>query len=358
VVNKWFRFMPFYFFIKSIFIYRREINKILKDKNIKKIISVSDNNIFVGYLFKRAKSLDIETFVIQWALSYPTQRIDGRLPLGSQGFLRMGVYLIHKYLRKFIIKIILIFFLGEDFTRVNGKTIASGPSQKFGVINKMAYEYFSSRGIKKDKMAIVGYLDFYFAERVKKEFDTNSDLKIKIANKYNINLNKKNITLYSSPLNTIPSILNDQEQREYVEKIIKTIRKILNEKDYDILFKIHPSEDINLYKGLENNGVKIYDKGVDNNKLIYFSDLHIGSNSTTSFIPMVMKKDIIFLNLFKLSGVEGAREYLLINQYIHSFEDFEKCLQEFRLNKLKKQYKESNDLLINDSLSKIINWIN
>ena len=235
--------------------------------------------------------------------------------------------------------------------------IGVGSSKKFGVINQDAFLIMKKLGIKEAKMSIVGYLDFALAEKAAEQF-SESQAKQNLALKYNLNLNKKNIIIYSSSFNAKDAkLFSNEEQIAYYKEIIKTIREVFSEQEANILFKIHPSESIDFYKSLEQYGVKIYGKEVKNEELILLSDLYIAHYSTTNFTAMILQKPAIFLNLLKAEAVEITRELFGIKEYVKEKEKFKQLLSDFKNNRLQAQYELSDNIYTANSLEKILNWI-
>jgi len=345
--------IPLLYFAASIYYYKKEVDMLLKEESISKMISVNDNSLYMKYLFNKANKKGIETMVLQWALTYPWQRARVKTP-------RLWRRIAYRILKPIYIKFknLIVFFIAGGGTDRSKGVLGSGPAKKFGVINKQAYDFFVANGISKEKMSIVGYLDFHLAEDTLRRLDSDVGIREKIADKYGINTEKKNIALYYSPTSKKDVTgLSEKEDYELEETIVKTIRKVCPENEYDILFKIHPSEEVGLYAGLSKYGVKIFDKDTKNDELIYFADLYIAHSTTTNFIPIMMGKEAVFINPLNLSAVDTTKKLFSIKQFAVETEDFEDLLMEYSGGTLEKQYDKSDeDIFTKDSLRKILEW--
>ena len=340
---------------KAVKFFKKSADNFLKDSSIKKIVSVNDNSIYMRYFLGQANRKGIDTMILQWALSYEGQRLR---PKKNRGFLERNIYYFTKFILSFFNKTARRIIFGGDFEHKKG-VAGAGPAKRLGVINEQAKNYLLENGVSGGKISIVGYLDFYLAEKMKKELDNNLGQKIRIAEKMGVNLSKKNITIFSCPLYLKDvTVLTKEGQLEYTEKMFKTIRENCLESLFQINFKAHPSEDLLIYEPLAKKyGVRLFDKNTNNFELIYLSDLYISENSTTNFIPIIMGKDSIFENFIDLPVVEKAREYFGIKRYIHEITEFEALIKGWAGGKLEKQYAYDEKIFTKDSLQKIVNWV-
>ena len=345
---------PVFPLIRDLIFYKKQIRALLNDKQIKKIISVNDGGIYVGYLMTEANKRGIDTAVLQWALAYAYEE-QRKMPKKIVVFWRLVLYRLAKPAYIFFKKLAALLILGV----YQGKgVLGGGAAKRFGVINQQAFEFFRKQGVPAEKMTVVGYLDFYLAEKMKKNFDNDKQTSLKTALEYNINLSKKNIIVYSSPFYIKDiKIITAEEQVRYYKKLIEKIKEICSLEKYDILFKIHPIEDLNTYKSLENIGIKIFDKNADNHTLIYLSDLYIADSTTTNFIPIMMGKNAIFINFYKLPLVESSKDCFGIKKFVTDENEFNRLLKLYHEKKLPVQYEKDEEIITPDSLTKILNWI-
>lgn len=354
-VNPYLCLIPLYRTIKEYKYYTEEITRIITKEHPQKIITTNDQGFYMGFLMKIANLANIETLVLQWALTYPGQRI---LPAVKTSTFRKFIYRIGKPLYVQIKKILLQFVLKQTDDWSKG-TIGGGRAKKFGVINEQAKEFFVKHDIPSEKMQVVGFIDFHLSEKLMK--DTNLDISKKniLAKDLEIDLTKKNVIFYSTPFNRKDiGILSDEDQYKMTEITVGTIREICPFDKFEIIFKPHPTENHLQYASLSKYNVKFTNPLGDNNKLIYLSDLYIAGVSTTNFIPLVMDKDAIFVNLAKLKQIESARSFFGIKKFVTEKTDLVNLLIDFKNGKLEKQYDSSDKIITCDSLNKILKWIN
>lgn len=334
--------------------FKQGVNKLLSDREINKFIAVNDNSVYVRYLFTEANKKNIDTAVLQWALIYEGQR---ERPPRNVLWWRKIMYRFGKPLYILARKTLTRLFLRTGFEDAKS-VIGDGPSKRLGVINKQAYDFFISKGLPAEKTSIVGYLDFHLAEQTKKDFDADQNKREQAAKRLNISLSKKNIVIYSTPLYTKEIIIfTENDQLAYFRRLIAVLLKEYKEKDYDILFKVHPAENERLYQPLRDLGVKVIDKHTSNPELVYFAELYIADGTTTNFIPIIMGKDCIFTNLFNLTAIETTKECFGIKKFINDWDEFETLLKLHHLGKLPRQYEVREDIIVENSLEKILAWV-
>jgi len=344
--KKLLKIIPFYYPLKNFYFYRKNVRSLFNNKSIKKIISVVDLNFYYKLLFHEANLRGIETMLMQWALTheYSIKKKNNE----KKYFLKTFYFNIVSLLLKFI--------GGIKNNKV--KVLGGGNTNKFGVINEPAFRLFKSAGVDEKKMSIIGYIDFHEAEKKYLSIKKNKKLQNSITKRLGINSNKKIITIFTTPFNVKDlKILSKIEQINYYKKIVSNIRIVFNKKEADIYLKIHPAESKEKYSSLKEFEVKIFDKNIHNEELIFFTDLYIAHHSTTNYIPIIMNKNSIFINLLNLELIELTKKYFGIIQYINNYKMFNKLLSDFKNNRLDKQYSEKEKIITPDSLKKILNWI-
>ena len=334
--------------------YRLEISRIFKEFKIAKVIAPNDSGLYSRYLFKVAKSKGAETLVLQWAMSYEGSRERQRKETVSY---RKLLYQFLKPLYAFFKRSVARLTLGFGFD-LGKDLVGFGNSDRMGVMNERALKHFLSNGVSPEKLSVVGYLDHYFAEAVKKELDQNLAKREAVFKKFGLDPLRKNIVFFSSIYSGKDLFVLSQEgQYEFTKKIFESIRKVCPESEHDLSLKIHPAEDIELYRPLEKMGVKIFGKDTDNYELIYCNDLYIAGGTATNFVPLIMGKDAIFINFLKLPVIEATKEVFNIKKFMTDYGEFENLLSLFKEGKLPKQYENMEGIVTKDSLSKIVRWI-
>jgi len=342
-------------YARNINAFRAGVRKLFYNgSRIRKIISVNDSGIYIRHLFNEAHKIGIETVILQWAMSFEGNR--DRRKKQARGF-RGFLYVFGKPLYAKLKRLIARLILGHGF--IMAKALSGhGNSDKFGVINRQAYDYFARNGVPEEKLSIVGYLDYHFAEKVKNNFDQNEKEREAAAQRLSINTRRKRIVFFSSPYNGKDiKILTNEEQYNFTEALVKTIRAVFPAETHDIYLKIHPSENIELYQPLTKWGVKLYDKHTDNYELIYFADLYIAGGTGANFIPLVMGKDAIFVNFLKLSLIESIKKVFNLKNFVTDYQTFTELLIDFKNGALPKQYYDVDGVTTPDSLKKILEWI-
>jgi len=348
------RRLPLYVTIRNAVHYSREVEKMLRERKPARIVATNDQGFYMRRLIEEANRRGVDTAVLQWALTYPGQRIrpQKQAPLWRKHIYRIGKPL-YIHIRDNLLKIAL----GND-SRWHKGIIGGGSAKRFGVINKQALEWFKARGVPAEKMTVVGYLDFHLSKEINEEFCRDASKKEEAAKRHNIDLKKKNIIFYSTPFNRKDTaILTDEEQRRMTETLVRAVRDICPKDEYGLLFKPHPSETKEQYSYLSPYSVSFMDPLADNSELIALSDLYIAGVSTTNFIPISMDKDAVFVNLAKLPQVESARPFFGIKKFVTEPAELHLLLNDFKRGNLERQYEGREKIITDESLEKILNWI-
>ena len=346
--------LPFYRTVTRARHYTREVGALLSRSSPSQIIGTNDQGFYMRYLIEEANRRGVKTSVLQWALTYPGQQI---LPVKNTPRWRKVLYRLGKPLYVKVRDGLIASALGNN-NRWSKGMIGGGSAKRFGVINGQALELFAAHGIPREKMTVVGYLDFHWSKEIEKRIEADQSIRRAIAEKHDIDLNKENIIFYSTPFNRKDTvILSDAKHRKMTETVIQTIREICPPDQYGVLFKPHPSETKGGYQYLAPYSVTFLDPVADNNELIALADLYIAGVSTTNFIPITMNKKAIFVNLAKLRQVESARPFFGIKKFVTEPAEFRDLLTDFKRGKLEPQYSGREKIIVDDSLQKIIDWI-
>lgn len=339
-----FKRFPYIQFLRFARIYQEKIKAVLNNASIKKIIAVHDGGFYFNDLFIRAKKRGIDAMVLQWALTYDLQK-----PVPKPHFFLS----MRNSMRGVLLK------LACGIRSSNAKTILGmGAASKMGVINQQAKNYFRKCGVPEGKMTVVGYMDFQLAEDLKQKLDIDTKARNEKAASLGIDTSKKNIIICSSAYNSnVVHVLDDKGQLAFYEDIVIALEKVYPKDLYAISLKIHPIENISLYKPLEKYGVRLYDKFVSSPELVYFADLYIADSSTMNFIPIIMGRQCIFVNFLRLPLIEASRTYFGIKKYISDRAEFASLLEDYANSTLTSQYETHPDIFTSDSLKRIIAWV-
>lgn len=333
---------------------KQEFTKFFEGARVKKVICSSDMRPYINYFLQKAEGSGADTFLLQWGIS--GEDIDTtpgkELPIVklSRAICDNAYHLTKGLMLKYI--------FGCKVTR-KAPSPGMGNARRVGAISEFEYESFKNAGVDAKKLSIVGYIDSDLAQKNAAFLDKNTATKQELARKYGINTDKKNILLLSTPFNIRDiTVFSDAQQLAYYEEIILAIRRTFSSDEADILLKVHPAEDINLYRPLEKYGVKLYEKTSPTEDLIYFSNLYLGRRSTANFIPLAMDKEAIFLNFTNIPVSPGIQKAFGIKKMISDEREFQKLLGDFKKGNLEKQYDESvKKKFVRNSVQKIVNWI-
>lgn len=336
--------------------YRWKIQKLLKKNIFQKIIANNDTNFFNNYLFQKANQMGAQTMVLQWSIFGRQRKEEAYQKSWDPKITGPWWKKIGKLIKR---KMVNSLMERGNISQRGRRNLGAGQAQKIGVFNQKTFAILKKAGIKEEKMAIVGSMDFVQAEKIQEELFKDSLLREKTAQKYGLDLAKKNIIIFSSPFNTKDiCLLSDQEQLTYFQKIAHCVREVFNPKGADILLKIHPAENLTTYQSLKALGVKLFDKFANNEELIALSSLYIATCTTTNYIAIAMNKEAIFINLLELERIECVKPSFGIKKFVHNEEELKKLLRDFKNNCLERQYEiPPEDIYTKNSLQKIINWI-
>lgn len=343
--------------------YKKECKKLIKTQQPYGMLAVTDTGFYHHCLFTVASNLGVKTFVFQWApLAAPYIRSRAKIEalkiqqLKMRPLKRFFKSCLYKYNDGLMRHISAL--LGFDTRKLS--IMGLGASQKLGVINSDSYKIFKEAGVSESKMSIIGSLDFDKAINTKKLFDSSDAVRNAASKKYAINRNKINIAIYTTPFNTKDiTIFSNEEQTKFYYEIVKTIRTVFEKDTTNILLKIHPAENTDIYKPLEELGVKIYGKDTKNEELIYFADLYISSPSTSNYIPITMGKNAIFINFLEAPSVlvNPLKEAYGIKKVISDKNEFIKLLTDFEKGRLQKQYTDEHIIKDGRCRERIKEWL-
>jgi hypothetical protein len=340
-------FLPFYRAINLYFDHKNKYKNFLNSNSIDTLITTYQKGFFYDCLMGVANSLGVKTMMLGWVVTNPYHQ------LVTKEYDKIAKKLTKEKILLFIKRHIYHRLL-EKFTNL----ISRGGAQKIGVINQFSYNVLKKKGVPENKISIVGYANFDLAKKTLDLLNNSPETKKALAKKYDIDINKKNIIIYSSPFYR-NGFISPQKFIEYYHGIIKTVREVFSTKEADILFKLHPAEELSVdsYAIFKDMQVKLY-RDISNEELISFGDLYIAHWSTANFVPIAMEKDCIFINLIKLPFADLYKEMFSIKKFISEENEFKKLLIDFKNGTLIKQYDKNSILSDGKCLARIIHWIN
>jgi len=344
--------LPLFSLIGSRLAFRRAVREFLEKTKPDILIGAEDNEFYNNLLFLEANKKGIKTIVLQWAIFAKSLMLDPKNK-GLQKKEFKNPNLLERCYGQLVESLSRLLGL----YRVTVNKVGGGTAQKVGVINKYFYDLLKGLGVPESKLEVVGSIDWELARAAQRAVSEDEEKK-RLQQKHGLDLAKKNIAIFSIPFNLRDvNILSDSEQLSLYERLVKMIQEILPRAEYDVLLKIHPAENLELYAPLRKLGVKLFDKAASNEELIALSDLYIEDSSTTNFIAIIMNKDCIFLNLFQLPVIEESKEIFGIKKFVYDHEELRGLLAAYRDHALPKQYDQSA-ITTDNCAQKIISFIN
>lgn len=313
--------------------FRKKVEKIILQYKFKLFLQVNDSNIYNDIIVKVAKRLKIATLVLQWAITSPEElylknrEIKKHIILKTKKKYEIIIWKFVEKLLKILYHPILIFFGVYSNYKLS---FGQGDSNIIGVINEYSKNLLIKQGINEKKIRIVG--SFHYDDAIKIKNKNIDDLK----KKYNIKDSIISIIYFSQPFYRKDlMVLTLEEQLNYIEDLITYIGNFFYNKgkDYILLIKLHPAEDLSDYKRFFNRKNLKLITDADNNELILLSDICISQNSTVLQNVIILKKSVIALNILKLKEIEIGSQVLGIKKCVNTWEEFIQTLDIFNKNK-------------------------
>ncbi len=344
--------IPIYSPLQKASIFVKNCRKFLYDERPKKIVSMHNYKFFFSLaLFYEANKLNIETIVLQWGFN----------PLGNKG-IRQSAKNIKPIKVSLLSKI--YFYIVNTVGRFIGiykEELSMGSemssAKKVGVIDCFSKDSYINLGYKKNSISIVGHADSQLVVELRKKLDSSKEFKQNLLNKYNIREGKKNILMASTMLNRKDiRILDDFGQDLYYNAVFKTLRDILPASEYNILFKLHPSEQ-DIYNISRSNDIMILDDSAEIIDLMSIADLYIAHpNTTVNYMSLALKVPSIFINFSGYVFFDLVKDFYGIKQVVKDHDVLKRLLDDYKNNKLEPQFNKSE--VVVDSVDRIVNFIN
>lgn len=342
--------IPIYKPLLNNYLYIKKCREVLFDINVDKIIFPENTSLKRRLLVREANKIGVETIVLQWALNFVESN-----DIVSKNRLAKS-FKKNNFLKRIYINLVVFLNFLFNFDRPKSPYLFKQQNvKKIGVIDKKSIKVFAFHKYDINKIDIVGHIDNYLINVLKNRLSNKIFFEYLLA-KNELSKNKKRVLVISTSFNHKDiRILSNEAQDDYYYKLFITIKKILG-KDYEILFKLHPSEP-DIYNNCRQLGVKIYGENTQTEELVCLSDLYIAHpQSTVNYMAQAIDKPSIFINIIGLDIYETAKNYFNIISTIKTIDDFSNVLTNFRENKFIKQY---NNYEINvNSIDNILKLIN
>jgi len=319
-------------------LYRFSVNEMLDNLNPDMVIQTDDMHFYQNEIVHRAQDRNIPTMVIQWALTAP-EEVQMRSKQRNRSFNKLTGSKIEKFIKGAILYINRTVNKLSGLEYGNKLSIAQGDSNKVAVINEYSKDLLIKQGVNKEKIVIIGHIDFdnAVATTQKNKVRKSDTMKVLHISDPFYTKDLKRITL--------------TEQIEYIKKVYSSVNNLFG--DYRFYLKLHPSENIEDYSGLNDLPNLVLKEKFDEEISINNSDLIICSASTLLMSAIAARKPIITLNILNISEV---KEVLMImgidDQIVDSWELLRQTLQLFKENPERLVRKIDPYFLLTDGLCK------
>ncbi len=337
----------------------RHITHFLDIQKPKRIISETALDFNTRSLFHEANLRGIDTVALQWCLqSTKTRAIKLRVGQYMQKFrARYGSVLKGIIMESYFFLLGLV-FRALDFFRKGPHYMSSDLNAKrLGVIDGYARKVFLAFGWPAEKISIVGHADFELVRELKKRFEHDPAFSKALLGKYGLSQNKKHILVVSNIFYAgHVSVFTDRAgQIAYFRKIFEAIRKVVPEREADILFKLHPREG-NIYQSCEELGIRVYGTEANIEELIVLSGLYIAHPMTAAnFSILPSGVPAIFINFTPLTFLSDVTDYYHIHHVVSDWSEFGAMLHGWHNGFLSPQYDDAETHA--DALKQIIKFV-
>ena len=291
-------------------------------------------------LFREANRRGIETIVLQSALTPPPNfyRPDA---LHARPDLFHTVY--YRVLS-------VVFFIADVLANGFKYPFISSHPTRVGVIGPEGVEIFQTRfGFNPSTITVVGNAEFQRVAELREKVLKDNEYKESLLKKYGLKQNKKRILIMSvwfehhgavRPAHLYSREETDRQIAHYC-RIIEIIRSVCSEKEYEILFKLHPSEK-NIYESYASMGVLFFGDDSISEELLVLSDLYI-ADPCTSANYMVIASGIpaIFDNTEGLPALNKCSIFYPMIRITTNCNEFTEKVKAFKNNELELGYDTS-----------------
>jgi hypothetical protein len=229
---------------------------------------------------------------------------------------------------------------------------------RIGVIDEHGAEAFPERyGYDSNLIEIVGMADFQIVNEIKNKIQSDKLFKKNLEEKYNIASNKINISILAWNYHKKKRAdITFEEHIGYFHDVISLIRKVYPKEEADILFKLHPSDNPQIYKQYEKFGVKIYADDAATEDIVCMSDLCIADPWTSAnYIILASNTPAVFVNFSRMKLLNEGMKYFNIKYIVTQKETFLDKVKQFKDNRLPYQY--DNSRIDTKSIDKIVKFI-
>ncbi|MEK7208970.1 MAG: hypothetical protein AAB677_01775 [Patescibacteria group bacterium] len=275
-------------------------------------------------LLKEANRQEIDTIMLQWAYG-------GNKTVSKLNFVAPSRW------RKFYYRLMdglywIVDFFGGGLAYAN----SSGVVNRLGLMDESAIEIFQERcKISPERMVKVGIIEQQISYELKQLVKQNFLFRKKLEQKYDLGKKEKIITVLVWGLHKRKRwSFSVEEHLNYFQKILESIRKFFPPETTEVVFKLHPGDNIALYLSFRNLSVKIVCDEAETEELVALSDLCVLDPWTAASITVLASgTPAIFVNFSRLTAINAGQELYHLKEVIISREQFETRLSDFKQGK-------------------------
>jgi len=273
-------------------------------------------------LLKEANRLGIDTLMLQWAYGGGDKRVS-RLnfspsPLWKKIYFRLVDGLAW---------IIDLACGGWAYAH------SSGIVNRLGLMDEAAMEIFRDVcGISPERMIKVGMADQQFAYELKQRITRDAVFRQELERKYGLGKKGKIITVLVWGLHKRKRwAFTVEEHLNYFRAILESVRKFFPSAEAEIVFKLHPGDDLVLYAPFRDAGIRVFGDEAETEELIGLADLCILDPWTAAnTLVLAGGGPALFVNFSRLTAINAGKELYRLREIITSREKFESRLADFR----------------------------
>ena len=311
-------------------------------------------------LFKRAKEYAVKRYALQWALHTDPRKPVKRSPYSRYLEIRRryGSFLRTPFVAGYYLLLRALFWVADFFHGGDVYVHLHHYAEKLGTIDNTLREYFVWSGWRDDQIQVVGFADYSLINNEIRSLEEDAVRREALCRRYSLDERRKRILVISNPFYTGRNAvyLDEEGQRAYFRHIFDDIRSVYPEREADILFKVHPREDVAMYAEFTQHGIRVYGNESNLNELIALSSLYIAHPLTAAnFIIRGSGKPAIFLNFTPLDYFDEGKELYKLRTIFKTHDAFREALADFKNGVLPLQY--DTEGIDTNSLEKIVNFV-
>ena len=292
-------------------------------------------------IFKEANRQGLETIVIQSALIPPPNFY--RKDAGDT----MPVFFYRVY--HFFLS--LVFAVSDLLTQGWSYIAASTHPRKVGVIGPEGIRIFKERyGFDPKTMTVVGTAEYERVSELKMRVREDEEFRDGLIRKYGLDHNKKRILILSvwfahhGAVRPAQYYSTKEKERQitHYRRLIASVRAVCPAESYEVLFKLHPSEQ-NIYTSYETLDVRIFGDESISEELLVLSDLYIADPCTSAnYMVVASGVPAIFDNTETLPALNKCALFYPITKIVQNIGEFQEAVDAFAKGGLSRGYDDTD----------------